>query len=246
MQLLADQMIATIEGRLVAADALSQELYTVWRRAGMPEATTYRATTALGSGREQGRLASMLRGWERFVGIHPDAFSSIVVVAFTYAEMGELDRAAMWLEKVTTPGVAAVPADAGWPMVIAFATEVAAVLGERAVAADLHAAAVSMDTLQMATGGVSCGPVARLLARLEILLGRPDDADGHFAAAVDQSRRLGSPVWVARTLFDWADALADRGDVATANARADEGEAAIRGLSVPRLQQQSEALRARL
>jgi class 3 adenylate cyclase len=246
MQLLVDQMIATIEGRLVEADALSRELFDVWRRAGMPEATTYRATTSLAVGREQGRLAATVRGWEAFVDLHADAYSSIVVVAFTYAEMGDLDRAALWMAKITEAGLAAMPSDAGWPMVIGFATEVTAVLGDRAAARELHAAAHILDGVQCGTGGVTCGPTARLLALLELVLDRPDDADRHFAESVEQSHRLGSPVWVARCLLDWAGSLADRGDTVGATARADEADAAMSGLTLPRLEQQAAALRGRL
>jgi len=46
----------------------------------------------------------------------------------------------------------------------------------------------------MCSGSLSCGPASRLLAILVILLGRPADADRHFAEAVASSALLMSPL----------------------------------------------------
>jgi class 3 adenylate cyclase len=246
MLLLVDQMFATIEGRLVEADALSVELFTNWRRAGMPEAFTYRATTSLGSGRELGRLAAVLPGWQSFVDARPGALSSAATAAFISTELGDLDQAAIWFEKATPGGITSMPPDAGWPMGMAFLAEVAAVLADRAAAEELHATLSPFDGLICGTGGICCGPGARLLARLEVVLDRPDDADRHFADAVAQARNLASPVWEARGLLDWADALVARGDEAGATTHADAADAAIGSLTLPRLQRQADALRARI
>ena len=81
---------------------------------------------------------------------------------------------------------------------------------------------------------------------LETVLDRRDDADRHFAAAIDQSRRLGSPVWIARCCLDWAESFADRDEKVRARELVDEADAAIGSLSLPRLQDQSASLTARL
>ena len=52
-------------------------------------------------------------------------------------------------------------------------------------------------------------------------LGRPDDADGHFAAAIALCERAGSRANLARSLFWWARVLADRGDAPAARAHAE-------------------------
>jgi predicted ATPase/class 3 adenylate cyclase/tetratricopeptide (TPR) repeat protein len=244
--LLAAQVLAVIEGRLVEADALSLELYDVWRTSGMVEAAVYRATTMLGVRREQARLESVIDGWRAFVAANPGAASSAAVVAFCFAETGDLDAAASWFEEWFEAGFEHTPDEAGWPLAIGMWAEVAAVLNHRKGAAALHALLEIADGAGVGTGGISLGPAARLLARLETVLGRPDDAERHFGAAVEQCRAKGSPVWTARALLDWAGVVLDRGDATRAAQLVDDADAAIGSLTLPRLQQQSAALRARL
>ena len=42
------------------------------------------------------------------------------------------------------------------------------------------------------------------------VLGRYDEIDAHFAAALDIHERLEAPYLIARTRLDWADALRER------------------------------------
>jgi hypothetical protein len=123
-------------------------------------------------------------------------------------------------------------------------TEVAARVGDREAATVLHEALAPDDGLQCATGGIVLGPFARLLALLETVLDRPDDADRHFADAIAQSEQLGSPVWVARSCLDWAERSAVRGDGERARALIEQAEAAMSSLALPRLEDQLAALRA--
>ena len=62
------------------------------------------------------------------------------------------------------------------------------------------------------------------LAVIAATLGRADDADRHFAAAIALCERAGSRANLARSHFWWARVLADRGDASTAREHA---EAAI-------------------
>ncbi len=55
------------------------------------------------------------------------------------------------------------------------------------------------------------GSLHRPLGRLAALLGRTEDALGHYAAAVTVNTRLGARPMVALTRLDWADALRTRG-----------------------------------
>jgi hypothetical protein len=242
-----DQMTATISGRLVEAEALSQEQYDLWRRAGMPEAITYRSVEQLAVKREQDRLAEIIPGWMRFLSAHPAvAGSSAGVVAFAFAETGALDEAAARLHEADRAGFDTIPDEAGWPLAVASWVEVAACTRDVEAAGALHELLAALDGMVNMTGGIVCGPIARLLAMLEVLMGRASDADAHFAAAIDQSESLGSPVWVARCCFDWAGALVASGESVRARQLVDRGDAAIAGLTLARLERQSSELRARL
>jgi class 3 adenylate cyclase/tetratricopeptide (TPR) repeat protein len=59
------------------------------------------------------------------------------------------------------------------------------------------------------------------LAVIAATLGRANDADGHFAAAIALCERAGSSANLARSLFWWARMLADRGDTSTAREHAE-------------------------
>jgi hypothetical protein len=139
-----------------------------------------------------------------------------------------------------------MPPDAGWPLAIAMWIEVAVAVGDRDCAGELHRRCEPIDGLHVATGGIGCGPAARLLALLELLLDRPADADRHFAEATEQSRSLGSPVWTVRCGLDWAASLAERGEHDRARERFDGAVAAMSGLSLTRLEQQAQFVGARL
>jgi len=140
-----------------------------------------------------------------------------------------------------------VPDDAAWPIAIGLSAEVAAVLGSRSVAADLVEILLPFDGFrQFGTGGIMMGPSARLLARLELVLDLPDDADRHFAEALAQSVAFESPMWIARCALDWAESLIDRGEASRAVDLVDQAEVALVGLSLPALEQQVVRLRARV
>ena len=59
------------------------------------------------------------------------------------------------------------------------------------------------------------------LAMIAATLGRADDADRHFAAAIALCERAGARANLARCHFWWARVLADRGDAATAREHAE-------------------------
>ncbi len=246
MHLFLAPTLALLDGHLVESDALSREQFEVWTRAGMPEAVTYRATTTLAIRREQGRLAEIVDAWDQFHASNPDEAAAAATVAFALAEGGDLDAAAVRLHAGSLGDFRDIPSDAGWPLAIAMWVEVAGAVGDRGAAALLHDLALPLDGCIAGTGGIACGPVSRLLARLEGVLERPDDSDAHYAASIDLSRSLASPVWIARCCLDWADALVGRAALTRARALVADADAAIGDLSLPRLQEHSAALHARL
>jgi hypothetical protein len=98
----------------------------------------------------------------------------------------------------------------------------------------------------MWTNGVPTGPAARLLALLEHVLGRTEEADRHFAEAVEFSRRLMSPVWTARCQLDWAETWLVRGEIARTVQLIYAADATMEMLELPALRRQSANLRNRL
>jgi hypothetical protein len=235
-RILVPQMIATMEGRLVEAEALCNEMFQESRAISPQEALVYGAVMQLAVRREQGRLAELAPLWSTFVAERPPV---IATVAFALAETGDLDQAAIHLQEASRENFGGVADDLSWPFGMGMWAETAVLVRDRDAAGTLHDLHTPFDGLLSATGGFNGGPTARLLARLEDVIGRPDEADRHYAEAIEQSHSLISPVWIARCQLDWAASLLARGVRPRARALVDDADATIGDLTLPRLQQQS-------
>jgi class 3 adenylate cyclase len=244
---LMDQSLAMREGHLVEAEALSLEQFEAWRAGGMTaEAVTYRATQQFGVRREQGRLGELISVWSAVAQDAGPTGAAAAGAAFALVSSGRADEAAMRLHDAAANGFRDIPDEAGWPLAVVMWAEVAVHVRDREAAAVLHELLVPYDGVVVGTGGISCGPAARILALLEETLDVPNEVDPHFAAAVELSERLESPAWIARCQLDWAESLRARGQTERATALVDDADAAIGSLTLPALQQQSADLRARL
>ena len=58
---------------------------------------------------------------------------------------------------------------------------------------------------------ISTGCVARNLGRMATVMERWDDAERHFADALETNERIGARPWLARTKHDYAEMLLARG-----------------------------------
>ena len=204
--------MAILDGRLADAEDLDRELDDVHRRTAVAATDSGRVMAHIALRREQDRLTELVPP------LTPDDEESApaglphAARAFVLVETGHHDDAAILLHRADQTGWAAVPDDLHWPATVALWSEVAARIGDRHAAAALHPILQPHDGTLMGSGPVGCGPASRLLALLETLLGRPAEADRHFAQAVAFSRGLMSPVWVARCLLDWAHIVFERGE----------------------------------
>jgi len=244
--LLLSQSIATLDGRLVDADARSREASDMWRMTGSVETDKGRAVAQIALRREQSRLAELIPALTADGTARPAAALAVAASAFALVESGSRDDAAILLHRADHSGFHDIPDDVDWPLAVALWSEVAAQVGDRHAAAELYEVLRPHDGTQMCMGAVSGGPAARLLAILENLLGRPTDADRHFAEVVDFSRRLMSPVWVARCQLDWAQTWIERGETTLAAQLAAEADAAAGMLALPALRLQWASLRDQL
>jgi hypothetical protein len=244
--LLLAQTIATLDGRLDRAEELSVEGAELRRRTGLPEADKVRAIEQLAIGRERGRLGEVTALFSTGAVGRPLSSSTEAALAFTAAESGRWDEAAALLALAGRQRFTDIPDDADWPVALALWSEVAAQVGDAEAAGRLHELLEPMDGLTLGAEGIACGPASRLLAILEYVLGRPADADGHFVAAIECSRHLASPVWVARCQLDWAETWIGRGHGQRAAELIGEVEDIVGPLTLPALQSRAAELRDRL
>lgn len=238
MFLLIKQMVVVIEGRVTEARALALEQYGHWVGVSPAEALTYRGVQDFVAKREQDRLESIIPAWSEFAATHDERGAAPATVAFALATIGRIDEAARRLDISFATRFTDVPDEAGWPAAITMWAETAVLLGAIDAAAVLYDLLLPFDGVQMGTGGFPGGPAARLLARIEDLRGDHRSADDHFAAAVELSRRIGSPVWTARCSLDWAESLLARGEHDRARNLAADAEAELGNLDLPALRTQ--------
>ena len=129
------------------------------------------------------------------------------VPALAELEAGREERARSLLERAANNGFAAVPADTVELGTLVLWAELATRLGDgTAAAALLERLAPWREQIVLDSLG-TLGSVARALGMLAAELGRWEEADAHFAHALDVHERIGAPSLAARTTLDWGMAL---------------------------------------
>jgi class 3 adenylate cyclase/tetratricopeptide (TPR) repeat protein len=133
-----------------------------------------------------------------------------------------------------------LPRDANWVTSLALMSEGVARLRHREHAAAVYNELVPFADRNVVVGGgwVCHGSISRFLGLLATVVGRYDDAERHFAVALQMNQRLKARPLVALTRADFAYMLAERGrseDLGRANELIGEalrvgGEIGMRGL----------------
>ncbi|MCA1841621.1 MAG: AAA family ATPase [Actinobacteria bacterium] len=127
-----------------------------------------------------------------------------IAYAYASAEAGRLAEAATVIDGVGGATLQGVPHDYTWVLCLAALAGACGPLGDRDLARRLYDELLPYRT-QMITGQVSAfGPVAYYLGVLAATLGRPDEAEDHFAFACDLMERTGAHGLLVKTRLDWA------------------------------------------
>jgi AAA ATPase domain len=135
-----------------------------------------------------------------------------------------------------------IPADSRPPIDNLFAVfhlaEPVAFVGDTELAARLHAlvAACNDEDVMLGMAQLSWeGPTTRLLALLEMALGRCEDANRNFTAALTRLAELDARPLLARTRYEFGRALVTQGDAARGTGLMQEALAAAEELALPGL-----------
>ena len=138
-------------------------------------------------------------------------------LAALYVELGMREAARGVFDELARDEFAAVARDAIWPACLTFLAETCIALGDVDRAAALYDELAVYHSRNLMVGLTICfGPADRLLGGLAAVLGRVDDAEEHFRAALALAEGSRSPLWVAEAQFDWAATLEARGEHAQA------------------------------
>jgi tetratricopeptide (TPR) repeat protein len=176
---------------------------------------------------------------------HPVMRTSL---AWLYRELGMAEEAGEIVRAFAADGFAGLSRDANWLMSIWTLSEAAGFVR------DLDAAAVLYDLLLpfadrwiVASVSICFGPAATPLGVLASVLGKYDEAEVHFARAIEQTAAMQAPALHAQALRDYASMLLDRGSAADRERAArmlDEVIATAEQFGMPTLEQTAKQLLA--
>jgi tetratricopeptide (TPR) repeat protein len=205
-------LLALLDGRLAEAEELVAEARRVGERTQTWNVSVSYGLQLVILRRDQGRLSEV----EDLIRSSADRYPTYViwrcVLASAAGELGDETRARVELEALAVDGFAPIPFDEQWLVSLSFLAEAAAVLADRTRAAALHKLLLPFaDRVAVSYPEISTGSVARSLGLLASTTKRWEDAERHFAAAVEMNERIGARPWLARTQRDYVRMLRERG-----------------------------------
>lgn len=209
MTLLHETMRSMVDGDVVAAELLADDLVRRLEGLGVPEAAAYRSTTTLAISRERGTMVDLAPVVDALASAGHRQGPERATAAFVRFLRGDLDGVRMALRDLDLDDFAD---DATLQLCIAFWAEIVAGLRSEAHCRSFVERLTGNSGVNLLIGGMYLGPVDRLLALLHDALGEHEVADALFDAAARQQMALSSPPWVARTQVDWASSLLARGE----------------------------------
>jgi tetratricopeptide (TPR) repeat protein len=131
--------------------------------------------------------------------------------AHVQARLGRQAEAKGALAELARGDFSCVPFDQEWLYAMSLLAETAVLVGDADSAAVLHRLLVPWRTLNAVDVSEGFrGAVTRYLGMLDTMLGRLDDAQLQFEAALAMNERMGARPWVAHTQMDYAQMLVAR------------------------------------
>jgi DNA-binding CsgD family transcriptional regulator len=209
---------ALSSGRFAEAETLSRTALRVGARLHGLDASGAHGMQMFTIARERGELAQLAPLVRDFVRATPSANTWRPALALILAELGELDAAKTELRALAADDFRGLPRDSLWLTCLAYLSEVCELVRDSEHAGALYALLGPWQGCNVIAGSVVVcyGPVDRFLGALCHVLGRWDDAERHFRAAVEMSIRQGSKPWLAHAQYRYAALLLERnrdGDV---------------------------------
>ena len=224
---LRQSMRAAVDGRLDDSERLADEAYGYARASGQPDASAFWVGHRFNIRFHQGRLDEITDELATAAEDYPGIVAFRAAMAMVAADLDRPDEARRSLDKLFGPGGSGVPDDLNWLTTIAFATQAAALVGDRHRCAELLGALLPFRGQFVDNGTTFNGSVERYVALALSCLGHRQQAEAAFANASNANARLDAPILSARTALEWAEATmcSDVDDSSIRFAREKFGEA---------------------
>jgi tetratricopeptide (TPR) repeat protein len=193
----------------------------------------------------QGRVAETIDDLEKICVTQPVG-PRVAYLTWPYTELGRLAEARGQIAAVGGSALSHPLNGYGVMYFLAALAPASVELGDVELAAALYERLLPHRDEVVLGQVTALGPVAHFLGVLAAALGRFDDADEHFAAAVAFAARTGARGLVTRTHLEWAGSLLARGEVARGREQAAAAQDAAAELDLPALADRATVLLAGL
>jgi class 3 adenylate cyclase len=207
-------------GDLAAAEFGATQAFQIGSDADEPDAAMIFGAQIMYVRVLQGRAAEIVDQLEQSVLANPliPAFKGLL--ACTLCWLDRREEAARLVAEAAEDSFEHIPLDSTQTIALALYADAAAQAGVRSAAEVLYQLIEPWADRVVWNGTVTNGHERTYLGLLAAALGRDEQADEHFARAVQIQERKGMLVWAARAHLGWAEALAGRGELARAREQA--------------------------
>jgi len=214
-------------GRFDKAEEMALEAFAVGQKLGVDNAEGVLGIQMFTIRREQGRLQEIAPILKQFVDDETASAAWRPGLALIYAEIGQNDEASAALDRLAEDDFSILPRDSLWQTSLTYLTEVCDRLQDTERAQTLYRLLVPYAELTVVVSNaiVCLGATSRFLGQLATIQSNWDDAEKHFAHALELNAHMDAPPWLAHTRYQYARMLMRRNrndDRSRANALFDE------------------------
>ena len=208
-----------MRGDLEAGERLAERALALGQEAGQPDAAAIYGATIVLNRMIQGRGAEVIALIERMVAEYPGVPWE-AALGYTCCLIDRRAEGAEIVARAAAQHFEHLRCDQNRMTGLALYADTAAQTRSVQAAAMLYELIEPYADQFIWNGGVSFGHARTYSAMLAATLGRDERADADFAFACEFHRRHRLHVWQARSELGWAEALAERGDLAPAREHA--------------------------
>jgi class 3 adenylate cyclase len=209
--LLRESVRAIVGGDLARGEELATECFELGQASGQPDALTFYFSQLVNLRFHQGRLAELEAIIAQESAANPGLPALQSALALLYCEVGALDKAREPFEDLADRHHELLH-DLSWLVMTTLLADACFQLDDADRAARLHTLLEPYRNQCVDNATNWFGSVGHYLALLEHTMGRFDEADASFEAAVEWHARMPAPALLARTQIDWATSLLRRPD----------------------------------
>jgi tetratricopeptide (TPR) repeat protein len=223
-------------GRFEDVEQYLREVRALGERAGEPDASLPAVTHVMCVRMLQGRCAEAAAVCDEVLEQHPDAVPFQCFQAWVHAGCGRRDESRAILARLRVDDFGPVPHSYTRLALLTMLARATALVEDAVTAEALYTYLLPHRGAMSVVQSAWLGPITNDLGLLATVLGRYDEADDHFAAAVEFQERASTLATLVHTRLAWARMLMRRGrpeDVARARGQLEAAEAEARQVNIP-------------